>query len=127
MATTPIRLVQGDTGPPLIVQLTDEETRLPIDLSAGTASVAMKFRAAGTTITLATLAGTKLTGFTNPDGSIDTADYPTAGQGGRVSIAWGSTTLAVTPGAYEGQIVITTSGPVVQTVYDLIKFTIRPA
>ena len=44
-----IQLVQNDTGPNIIVQLTDDNTKLPIDLSAGGTSAVLKFRLVGST------------------------------------------------------------------------------
>lgn len=123
-----IQLVQNDTGPNIIVQLTDDNTKLPIDLSAGGTSAVLKFRANGSTTLKDTLTATKLTGFMNPDGTIDVSGaYAVAGAGGRLSFPWGATSLNGTPGQYEGSITVTFPGPVVQTVYETISFTMRPS
>lgn len=121
-----INLVAGDTGPNIIAQLTDDVSKLPVDLSAGGTSAVLKFRKVGTTVLLDTLTGTKLTGFYREDGTFD-ASYAAAGSGGRLSFAWNPLTLAGLVGPYEGSITVTFPGPVVQTVYQTIGFTVRPS
>lgn len=119
-----INLVQNDTGPAIVVQLTDDSTGLPVDLSAGGTSGILQFRMSGTTTLKDTLTGVKLPYFQRDDGSFDTT-YAANGSGGRMSFSWSSTSLNGTPGGYEGQVQITFAGGVVQTVYDIIKFTLR--
>lgn len=129
--STKHKLVKDDTGPPIVVALTDENTPttnnprgLPIDLTGATA--VMFFRAVGSTTLKDTLTGTLLTGRLKADGiSIDlAAPYNVAGAGGRVSFAMSATTLN-TAGEYEGEIQITFPGAIIQTVYKKEKFTIR--
>ena len=103
-----IKLVQGDTGPQLQLTLTDELTGLPIDLTGAT--VTMKFREAGSDTTLFTR-----TGFVN----LETAPA------GKCVITWGTGNLDVEAGSYEGEIEVIFSDAMRQTVYDLLKFTIR--
>lgn len=119
-----IRLVQGDTTPPIVVSIKSESTHLPLDLSDGGTTVFMRFRAAGTTTVLETLTGTKLTGQLMEDGTLDTTVTP-AGRGGRVQFDWGSNSLDRDPGNYEGEIEITFGDGSVQTVYELLRFTLR--
>lgn len=119
-----IKLVQGDSRPQLVLSLTDDTTGSPIDVS--TATVRMRFRAAGSTTILDTLTATKIAGVVLADGTISTASpYNTPGAGGRVVISWGSTTLNQDPGDYEGEIEITFADTTVQTVYDVVKFKLR--
>lgn len=103
-----IKLVQGDTGPQLKLTLTDEVTGLPIDLSGAT--VTMKFRASGDETTLFTR-----TAFINPE----------VAPAGECVIAWGAGNLDVEAGAYEGEIEVMFQDTLRQTVYDLLKFTLR--
>lgn len=122
---TKIKLVKDDTGPPLICSLTDEFTGNPIDLSAGGTSLVFKLRAVGSTTVKETITMSKLVGLLNSDGSVTTtAPYDVAGAGGRCQVTWNATALD-TVGEFEGEIEITFSGPVVQTVYNLIKISIR--
>ena len=121
---TKIPLVQGDTKPAIIVAITDESTGLPIDISAST--VRMYFRAVGSTIIKATIIGTSLTGLVNADGTITTtAPYNVAGIGGRVSFPWSATALD-TSGDFEGEIEITFADASKQSLYELLKFKVRP-
>ena len=103
-----IRLVQGDSKPVIILTLTDDITRGPIDLSAVSTTVQVKFRQAGTTQVLSTINTSKIS-----DG--------TAGQ---VQFDFSGGVLDVPPGAYEGEIQINFGGQL-QTVYDTIRFRVR--
>lgn len=126
-----IKLVKDDTGPPIIASITDKNTvtqanpfGAPIDLTGAT--VVMFFREIGSTTIKSTLTGTLLTGRVLADGiTVDTAaPYNVAGAGGRVSFAFGATTLD-TAGEFEGEIQITKADATIQTVYDKYKFTVR--
>ena len=108
MAADVIRLVKGDERPVIVLTLTDDVTRSPIDLSLSTTTVAIKFREAGTTTLLSTINCTKLSG----------------GTAGQVQFDFLGGVLDVDPGMYEGEIVIDFSGQV-QTVYDTLRFTVR--
>lgn len=122
--TEKIKLVQGDTRPQLVLNLTDETTGDPIDISS--AATRLKFRAAGDTTILATLTASPIAGRVLDDGTIDaTAPYNVAGKGGRCVVGWSSTALSQPAGDYEGEIEITFSDNTVQTVYDLLKFKLR--
>ena len=103
-----IKLVQNDTGPQIQLTLTDETTGLPIDLTSAT--VTLHFRASGSDTVLFDRVC-----FVNP---------ATASTGVAVVI-WQSGDLNQDPGAYEGEIEIVFPTGMRQTVYDLLKFTIR--
>ena len=106
--TDKIKLVQGDTRPQLQLTITDENTGAIIDITG--ASVVMKFRAVGDTVVLDTLTG-----------------IVTNGPAGQVVLPWNPTSLNVPAGDYEGEVQVTfSSGQGVQTVYDLLKFKVRP-
>ena len=119
-----IKLVRGDTAPQIIVSMTDESNGDPIDVSASGTIVYMDFRQSGTTTVLTTIIGTKMIGQLAPDGTIDTTVVP-AGKGGRVAFAWPPGSLDVDPGYYEGQITINFADGTTQTVYQLLKFSVR--
>lgn len=119
-----IKLVQGDTRPQLILSLTDDSTGLPIDVS--TATVRLKFRAAGETTILATLSASPIAGVVQPDGSVNSlAPYDVAGKGGRCAVGWTADALNQPAGDYEGEVEITYADASIQTVYDLLKFKLR--
>lgn len=103
-----IRLVRGDTKPFIILTLTDDITRGPIDLSASSTTVVVKFRQAGTSQVLSTISTTKLSGGTT----------------GQVQFDFSGGVLNVDPGAYEGEVQINFGGDL-QTVYDVIRFRVR--
>jgi hypothetical protein len=102
-----IKLVQGDNRPYITLTLTDSSGDA-IDLSDGTTSVVVYFRAAGSTTVLATLATTKVD----------------SGTTGKVMFNFPGTTLNVDAGAYEGEIEISFNGEK-QTVYQTLKFVVR--
>lgn len=103
-----IKLVQGDTRPALVIDLTDENTGQPISITGATCR--LKFRAVGSESLISTIVGS-------------VADGPN----GKVVFHWASApdTLLVEPGDYEGEIEITFADNQVQTVYDLLKFKVR--
>lgn len=103
-----IKLVQGDTFPIVRLTLTDSVTGAAINLSAGTTSVNVYFREAGTTTVLATIACSKMSG----------------GSTGQIQFNFSSGVLNVDPGVYEGEIEINFDG-LKQTVYELLKFNVR--
>jgi len=118
-----IYLMQNDTLPVLYVQVTDQNTELPVDISSAT-SVVLNFYARGTTTIIASEVGTLLAGTVNSDGSITTTGYTTPGTGGRVSFP---TTAAMTAsaGSFAGAITVTCAGGGVQTVYNTLRFTVK--
>jgi hypothetical protein len=103
-----IKMVQGDTKPALVCNITDDTTGLPIALTGAT--VRLKFRAAGATTLTATVTGSV-----------------TDGAAGQVVFfpASAPEMLQGEPGDYEGEIEITFADNTVQTVYDLLKFKVR--
>lgn len=109
-----IKLVQGDTRPRLIIDLTDEATGEAIDVSDTGTTVVVKFRETGADTIKATLACTKL--ITTGNG--------TPGAAGRVQALWPAGALD-TSGAFEGEIEVTFADGTIQTVYDKLKFSVR--
>lgn len=101
-----IKLVQGDSRPVLYLTLTDENTGDVIDITG--ADVEMKFRAAGSTTVLDTLAGGVL-----------------VGAAGTCTIPWGATTLDVDAGEYEGDVQVTFADNTIQSVYTKLRFRVR--
>jgi len=103
-----IRLVSGDGRPTITLTLTDETTGDPIDVSAGTTTVNVKFRAAGTTTLLDTIA----CNITDGVNGIVTFDFS------------GGTLAGLDAGLYEAEIEIDFNGDT-QTLYDVLKFRVR--
>lgn len=103
-----IKLVQGDTKPALVCNITDEITGNAIALTGAT--VLLKFRAVGAAALTATVTGSITDG---PNGQV--AFYP----------ASAPAMLLGEAGDYEGEIQITFADTTVQTVYDLLKFKLR--
>ena len=104
-----IRLVKGDEKPLITVTLTDDSNDSAMDLSAGTTSISLKFRAKGSTTTLATITCTKV-----GDGTAGQIQFDFTG---------GALTSA-SAGAYEGEIIVNFNGSI-HTVYDLLQFRVR--
>jgi hypothetical protein len=103
-----IKLVQGDSLPWITLTLTDTNTGLPIDLSAVGTTVRVYFRAAGEATVLSTLPCEKLN----------------SGSEGKVRFNFAGGALNVEPGAYEGEVEVDFGGAK-QTIYDVLKFTVR--
>lgn len=106
--TEKIKLVQGDTRPAIVCNLTDQNTGAAISLVGAT--VRLKFRAVGEDQLVTTITGAVTDG---PNGQV--AFYP----------ASAPEMLASTSGDYEGEIEITFGDGQIQTVYDLLKFKVR--
>jgi hypothetical protein len=102
-----IKVVQGDTKPNITVTLTDEATGDPFDLSAASTAVYVKFRAAGSTTVLSTIACIK-----------------TDAANGEVQFDFSGDVLDVDPGMYEAEIEVDLDGST-HTVYDVLKFRVR--
>jgi hypothetical protein len=107
--STYIKLVHGDVNNPQVqATLTDDNTGAVIDLTTGSPSCVLKFRAAGSTTLIDTLAG-----------SITDAS------GGVVVFPMGTLSMAGDPGDYEGQITVTwASGSKTgkQSTYAVLRF-----
>jgi hypothetical protein len=103
-----IRLVQGDEKPLVLLTLTDDISKTPLDLSSPTTTVSIKFKASGTNTVLSVIPCSKING----------------GAGGQVQFDFTDGVLDVDPGAYEGQIVVDYNGQT-QTVYETIRFRVR--
>lgn len=103
-----IRLVQGDEKPLVIVTLMDDVTNTPVDLTAVSTTVQVKFREQGSTTLLSTISCAKINN----------------GIAGQVQFDFNGGVLDVPPGMYEGEIVINYSTEV-QTVYETLRFRVR--
>ena len=129
-STTAIRLVQGDTKNPLIVNLREQTinpiTGLTVDsvIDVSTAVVRLKLRKVGTSVLIDTVTGTLLAGLESVTGVDITAPYNIPGRGGRVAFFWNVLSLSQS-GDVEGEIEITFADQTVQTVYTPLKFKIR--
>lgn len=124
-----IKLVQGDTRPSIVVQLSDSSTGSPIDLTE-TSVILMKFRKEGETALTATLTGELVPGteIEDTDGEVTyDAPYDVNGVGGRVRFNWldEPTALDGEPGNYEAEVEMTFLDGSVQTSYDTLKFKLR--
>lgn len=106
MAT--INLVQGDTAPQIRAVLTRSDTGLPEDLTGAT--VQLHFRKRGTTTLLFTLS--------NQSSSEEQAE-------GICSFVFGSGDLDVDAGRYEAEIEVVFADSTIETVYEIIEFTLR--
>jgi hypothetical protein len=103
-----ITLVKGDTGPPMVITLTNEETEAPINL--GGASVNLEFSELGSDTIRSTITGV----ITDPNAGEVTfylTDDPDA--------------LSGEPGPYAGEIRINFPDGSRQTVYDVLNFWVR--
>jgi len=120
--STRIRLVSGDTRPPIVVSVRSSANET-IDCTG--AVVELLFRPERGTL-LRTIPGVLLAGILTPAGAIDASPpYNTPGSGGVMQFNWPAGALNVQPGNYEGEVQITFPDASVQSVYDPIKFTIR--
>jgi hypothetical protein len=102
-----IKIVQNDNLPEVTLTLTDRQTGNPIDLSAATTTIVVKFRAFGSTTILATLTCSK----------VDAAN-------GVIRFGFPGTTLDVPAGQYQGEIEMSFNGQIL-TAFDLLNFTLR--
>jgi hypothetical protein len=100
-----IKLVQGDTRPYIRTTLRNADG-IPVDVTGAT--VLLKFRAAETEDTLFTVEAL----LPNPVNGVVVFGFPPGA-------------LDIEPGFYEGEIEINFGENEVQTVYDLLKFTVR--
>lgn len=104
--TDKIRLVQGDTRPYIRLTLRDADGTA---INVADAAVRMKFRAYGTDQTLFTVL----------------ALQPNGGSDGVVVFGFPVGALNIDPGPYEAEVEIDFGENEVQTVYDVLKFTVR--
>jgi hypothetical protein len=103
-----IKLVQGDTKPALVCNITDDATGVALNITGAT--VLLKFRAVGSTTLTATVTGSIINGLAG-----QVAFFP----------ASAPEMLLGAAGDYEGEIQITFADGTIQTVYDLLKFKVR--
>lgn len=101
-----IKLVQGDTRPYIRATLQDADGTV---INVADSTVNFKFRRVGETTTLFTVV----------------CSQPNGGTDGVVVFNFPQDALNVEPGAYEGEIEVDYGGGDIQTVYDMLKFTVR--
>jgi len=104
-----IYLVKDDNGSQLQCLLTREDTDLPINLAGAVAR--LKFRKKRTKDILFTL--TNITAL-----DVDLA-------GGEALFQFSASNLNLPAGVYEGEVEITFGNSNIETVYELIEFTVR--
>ncbi len=100
--------VSYDDLPDIHIQIIDETTDLPIDISSPTTEVYAKFRETGTIVTLFDESCEKLSG----------------GYAGQVKLVWPITALDVNSGLYEVEIYLVVDSKV-QTVFERIPIRLR--
>lgn len=123
--TDKLRLVAGDTGPDVVIPLTDANTERPINVSDPGTTVVLEMWPSGDSVVKTTIPCTPIPGKVNEDGSIDlSGPYGVPGGGGRVLLRWPAGALAV-PGLHKAQVVVTLPDGVQQTTYDLAPIDIR--
>lgn len=129
--TSIIKLVQGDTSPPLQVtvkkevvnQVTGQTSVEPLDIS--NATISLKIRIKGQTVIHDTVIGVPLDGLENADGTINTdPPYNVLGAGGRVVFFWNNNSFSFA-GDAEGEIEVAYNGGSVLTGYNLLRFKVR--
>lgn len=126
MASEKIKLVQGDTRPQLILSVTDQISKRPVDLSAAGTQVRLLFREVGAEDLKATMNCYPIVGYLNPETrEVETQPpYNVPGRGGRVVMGWLPDALD-TAGEFEGEVETTFPDGTVQTVYETVRFTVR--
>lgn len=126
MATTKIRLVQGDTAPDLVLSLTDERTGLPINVADTGTAVRVLFREVGGDAIKATMPARPIAGYQDPETKeIDfMPPYDLPGRGGRVVMQWDETALD-TAGEFEAEVETTFQDGRIQTAFGILKFQVR--
>lgn len=118
------RLVQGDTRPQLRLFLTDQSTGQPLNLQG--AAVRLTFRRVGDTQPKEVLVCSLAPGTIDAAGRLLIgAPYTAFGSGGRAICDWTPTALDEA-GEFEGEVEITFPDGGVQTVEQLLHFTVRP-
>jgi len=103
-----IKVVQGDTLPFITLTLTNRSNGEAIDLTNAGTVVRLYFRARGTEQILSTL----------------TCEKVGTGSTGQVRFHFPPGALDIEPGQYEGEVEVDFDGQK-QTVYELLKFTVR--
>ena len=106
---TTIYLVQGDTGPQIKIGVTRDSTGVAVDVSGGTAR--FKVRKKGTETILFTLTASDI-GDNLANGTL----YFSL-DGGQLA--------TITPGTYEGELELTFSDSIIETVYEKVDIVIR--
>ena len=126
MATQKIRLVQGDTKPQLILNITDQRTGLPVDLSDSSTSTLVLFREVGSDAIKESIPTRPIAGYMDPETEEVTtkAPYDIPGRGGRVVMDWTPDALD-TAGEFEAEAETTFPDGTIQTAYNILRFQVR--
>lgn len=106
---TTIYLVQGDTGPQIRIGVTREDTGLAVDVGGGTAR--LKVRRKGSDAVIFTLIASDI------GDNLETGTLYFSLDGGQLS--------DIAAGNYEGEVELTLSDGIVETVYESIPIVIR--
>jgi hypothetical protein len=112
-----IDVVAGDNLPLVTLTLFDKSSGTTLDVSQSTVTV--YFQQVGTP------PGTDVNGNPIPGGTAIPCANVTDGTNGQVSFYFPNGVTNVTPGNYEGEIIISNSASLRQTVYDTLRFRVR--
>ena len=126
MATSKIPLVQGDTGPQLKLTINDQRTGLPVDLSDPQTRVRVLFREVGSDGVKAIMFCEPIPGRYDKEAEVVdyTPPYDVPGRGGMVVMQWTPDALD-TAGEFEAEVESTLADGMIQTAYNIVKFTVR--
>lgn len=104
-----IYLVQGDTGPQIFITVTREDTGLAIDVSGGTARLKVRKKGSSTL-----------------DFTLTAADIGDNLAEGKLYFSLDGGQLAtIASGNYEGEVELTFSDGIIETVYERVDIVIR--
>jgi len=127
-----LTVVQGDTKPPLVINLAQETTNYstglvtdsPIDVS--TSTVLLKIRKVGSNTLIDTITCINLPGFEYANGVVNlTPPFNMPGKGGRIMANWKTNSLSVA-GVIEGEVEITYPDGTIQTAANVVKLRVKP-
>jgi len=104
-----IYLVQGDTGPQIFITVTREDTGDAVDVSGGSARLKVRKK-----------------GSTTLDFTLTAADVGDNLENGKLYFSLDGGQLAtITSGNYEGEVEMTMSDGIIETVYEQVDIVIR--
>lgn len=102
-------LVQGDNGTQVKIEITRDDTGLPVDLTGATPALKFKKKNTGTVLATINSAVTDLEDL----------------EAGIAIFQFTAETLAITAGDYVAEIEVTFDDGTVETVYEELQFTVR--
>ena len=106
---TTIYLVQGDTGPQIYITVTREDTGTAVDVSGGSARLKVRKK-----------------GSTTIDFTLTAADIGSNLAEGKLYFSLDGGQLAtIASGNYEGEVEMTMSDGIIETVYERVDIVIR--